>query len=310
MNEETLQTPLEIEAQAQATAEAADDYNPENVDILRDAAHIRARPGMYIGDTGTKGLHHLVYELVYNSVDEALAGFCNNIHVKIHVDGSLSVADDGRGIPVDIHPEGRQVDAGSGAHHRRRRRQVRQAHLQDLRRACTAWAPRRSPPCREWTEAEVRRNGKVYVQEYERGKPTTEVKELGASPGNRTGTKITFKPDPEIFHDATFDYDTLENRLRELAFLNKGLAIKLTDERIGKEETFVYEGGIAEFVEYLNRTEETLHKVALRRQDGRRRPRRGRLPVHRPARRSASAATPTTPTTPAAARTCPASAPP
>ena len=111
----------------------------------------------------------------------------------------------------------------------------------------------------EWTEAEVRRNGRVYMQEYERGKATSEVKDIGPA-GKRTGTTVTFKPDPEIFHDATFDYDTLEARLRELAFLNKGLAIKLTDERTGKEETFKYDGGIAEFVEYLNRTEETLHK--------------------------------------------------
>jgi DNA gyrase subunit B len=113
----------------------------------------------------------------------------------------------------------------------------------------------------EWTEAEVRRGGKVYMQEYERGHATTEVKELGASSGNRTGTKITFMPDPEIFHDATFDYDTLEVRLRELAFLNKGMAIKLTDERTGKEELFKYDGGVAEFVEYLNRSEEPVHKV-------------------------------------------------
>src|SRR5271168_1879444 len=109
MNEETLpiadDAALDKEAQDQATADAAENYSPENVDILRDAAHIRARPGMYIGDTGSKGLHHLVYELIYNSVDEALAGFCKNIHVKIHVDGSISVADDGRGIPVDMHPE-------------------------------------------------------------------------------------------------------------------------------------------------------------------------------------------------------------
>jgi DNA gyrase subunit B len=105
MNDESIPAPDDIEAQAQATADAADNYSPEHVDILRDAAHIRARPGMYIGDTGSKGLHHLVYELVYNSVDESLAGFCHNIHVKINDDGSLSVTDDGRGIPVDIHPK-------------------------------------------------------------------------------------------------------------------------------------------------------------------------------------------------------------
>ena len=149
----------------------------------------------------------------------------------------------------------------------------------------------------EWTEAEVRRNGKVYHQEYERGKAITASRKSAPSPDNRTGTKITFKPDPEIFHNATFDYDTLEVRLRELAFLNKGLAIRLTDERTGKEETFNSDGGIAEFVEYLNRTEETLHKVVLHGQDGRRRPRRGCLCSTPPARKSASAATPTTPTT-------------
>src|SRR5437868_5750270 len=181
MSEETVQSAIDIEAQAQATADAADDYNPENVDILRDAAHIRARPGMYIGDTGSKGLHHLVYELVYNSVDEALAGYCHNIHVKINDDGSLSVTDDGRGIPVDIHP-------------------------------------------------------KV-------GRPTLEVVLTTVGAG------------------AKFDYDTLENRLRELAFLNKGTAIKLSDALAGKEDTFAYKGGVAEFVEWLNRTEETFHKT-------------------------------------------------
>ena len=261
MNEETLQTPIEIEAQAQATADAAENYSPENVDILRDAAHIRARPGMYIGDTGNKGLHHLVYELVYNSVDEALAGFCHNIHVKINDDGSLSVADDGRGIPVDIHPKvGRPTlevvltTVGAGAKFDKRTYKT-SAGLHGMgAKAVTALS--------DWTEAEVRRGGKVFVQEYERGHPTTEVKELGASPGNRTGTKITFHPDPEIFHhDAKFDYDTLENRLRELAFLNKDTSIKLTDDLTAREETFAYKGGVSEFVEWINRTEETFHKV-------------------------------------------------
>src|SRR5687767_2883648 len=174
------------------------DYEGKNVDVLRDKDHIRARPGMYIGDTGSKGLHHLIYELVYNSVDEALAGYCKNIHVEIDVDGSLSVADDGRGIPVDIHPKiGRPtlevVLTSAGLHG-------------IGAKAVTALS--------DWTEAEVRRNGKVYVQEYERGLATTEVKEIGFTPGSRTGTKITFMPDKEIFKDATFDYDTLENRLR------------------------------------------------------------------------------------------------
>jgi DNA gyrase subunit B len=235
-------------------------YDSENVQVLRDAAHIRARPGMYIGDTGPKGLHHLVYELIYNSVDEALAGHCKNIRVEIDVDGSLSVADDGRGIPVDIHEKvGKStlevvlttVGAGAKFDHGAYKTS---AGLHGMgAKAVTALS--------EWTEAEVRRNGKVYVQEYERGHPTTEVTEIGLTPGHRTGTKITFKPDPEVFHDATFDFDTLEHRLRELAFLNKGLAIELVDKRTGKEEKFLAQGGVAEYVEYMNRSEETVHKV-------------------------------------------------
>jgi DNA gyrase subunit B len=215
---------------------------------------------MYIGDTSVKGLHHLVYELVYNSVDEALAGFCKNVHVTIHVDGSLSVADDGRGIPVETHPDvGKSTlevvltTVGAGAKFDKRTYKT-SAGLHGIgAKAVTALS--------EWTEAEVRRNGKVYKQEYERGPATTEVKEIGISPNNRTGTKITFKPDPDIFRDSTFSYDALEDRLRELAYLNKGLAIKLTDEKTSREEIFHAAGGVAEFVEWLNRTEETVHKV-------------------------------------------------
>ncbi len=235
-------------------------YEGGNVKVLRDAAHIRERPGMYIDDTASKGLHHLVYELVYNSVDEALAGFCKNIHVTLNVDGSLSVGDDGRGIPVDMHPtEGKSTlevvltKLGAGAKFDKDVYKT-SAGLHGIgAKAVTALS--------DWTEAEVRRNGKVYHQEYERGHASTPLKEIGAAPNNRTGTKITFHPDPEIFHTAAFDYDTLEVRLRELAYLNKGLAIKLADERTGKEETFHAQGGVAEFVEYLNRTEETIHKV-------------------------------------------------
>ncbi len=235
-------------------------YEGKNVNVLRDAAHIRERPGMYIGDTSNKGLHHLVYELVYNSVDEALAGFCKNIHVSIHVDGSLSVADDGRGIPVDIHPkEGKPTlevvltTVGAGAKFDKNTYKT-SAGLHGIgAKAVTALS--------EWTEAEVRRNGKVYKQEYARGFATTPVKEIGAAPNDRTGTKITFYPDSEIFRDRSFSYDTLEDRLRELAFLNKGLAIKLTDEITSKEETYLAEGGVAQFVEYHNRTEESIHKV-------------------------------------------------
>jgi DNA gyrase subunit B len=237
---------------------SSENYGPDRFKYLKDAAHIRQRPGMYIGDTSTNGLHHLVYELVYNSVDEALSGYCQVIHVKINMDGSLSVSDDGRGIPVEVHPEVNlptlqmvMTLAGSGAKFDKRSYKT-SAGLHGMgAKAVTALS--------EWTEAEVRRGGRVYKQEYERGKPTTEVKDIGAA-GNHTGTKITFKPDPEIFHGTTFHYDTLENRLRELGFLNKGLTIKLTDERDGKEETYKYDGGLAEFVQYLNRSEDVLLK--------------------------------------------------
>jgi DNA gyrase subunit B len=260
MNDENIavvDTP--ISADLAPAVNGAADYGSDNVQIFRDTAHIRQRPGMYIGDTSTKGLHHLVYELIYNSVDEALAGFAKNIHVKIDVDGSISVGDDGRGIPVEEHPEAKRptlevvlTTVGAGAKFDKRTYKT-SAGLHGIgAKAVTALS--------DWVEAEVHRDGKVFVQEYERGRATTEVIERGVS--KRTGTKITFHPDPDVFHDASFDYDTLEVRLRELAFLNKGLAIKLTDERAGtkKEEVFKYEGGIAEFVEYLNRNEDVLHK--------------------------------------------------
>jgi DNA gyrase subunit B len=249
------------ENQATAVAERPtgdEHYEGEDVDILRDAAHIRQNPGMYIGDTSTRGLHHLVYELVYNSVDEALAGYCKNIQVRIHADNSISVADDGRGIPVDIHPKAQRstlevvmTTVGAGAKFSKGTYKI-SAGLHGMgAKAVTALS--------EWTEAEVRRHGKVYVQQYERGHATGEVQEMGLSP-KRTGTKVHFKPDPLVFRTAQFDYDTLESRLRELAFLNKGLSIDLEDERTSKKEKFHYAGGVAEFVEHLNKTEETLHK--------------------------------------------------
>jgi len=246
-----------LAATDQAARDGAAKYGEDNVQIFRDTAHIRQRPSMYIGNTSASGLHHLVYELVYNSVDEALAGYCKNIHVKIDVDSSLSVNDDGRGIPVEEHHEAKRptlevvmTTVGAGAKFDKNTYKV-SAGLHGIgAKAVTALS--------EWVEAKVFRNGRAYVQEYERGKPITELKELGSA--KRTGTTITFKPDPEVFHEVSFDYDTLEARLRELAFLNKGLSIKLTDARTEKEETFKYEGGIAEFVQYLNRAEEVLHK--------------------------------------------------
>ena len=263
MNTDDTQPTTLPEPGVAAVGPAADGngaYNQDNVQILRDAAHIRRRPGVYIGDVGVNGLHHLLYELVYNSIDEALAGYCHNIHVKINLDGSATVADDGRGIPVEEHPEAKRptlevvlTTVGAGAKFDKNTYKV-SAGLHGMgAKAVTALS--------EWTEARVRRNGRVYMQEYERGKATSELKDMGAAADSKTGTTITFKPDPEIFHDATFDFDTLESRLRELAFLNKGLAITLHDERTGKKGAYHYEGGIAEFVAYLNRNDEAIHPV-------------------------------------------------
>jgi DNA gyrase subunit B len=227
------------------------------VKVFRDTAHIRERPGMYVGDTSVKGLHHLVYELVYNSVDEALAGHCRTIHVKVNPDGSISVSDDGRGIPVEEHPTEKRstlevvmTTVGAGAKFDKNTYKV-SAGLHGIgAKAVTALS--------EWVEAEVRRDGRTWFQEYERGSPITPVTDRG--PAMRTGTRITFKPDPLVFRDATFDWETLQARLRELAFLNKGLAIVLQDEAGAKEERFKYDGGIAEYVKWINRDDTTLHE--------------------------------------------------
>ncbi|MCS6978387.1 MAG: DNA gyrase subunit B [Gemmatales bacterium] len=256
---ERTSTVLEAEptAQQQATREAAEQYGASHIQVLKNAAHIRQNPGMYIGASNVAGMHHLLYEVVHNSVDEAMAGFCKEIVVTIHLDGSITVEDDGRGIPVEMHPTEKRstlelvmCEVGAGGKFSKDTYKV-SAGLHGMGiKAVNALS--------EWTEVEVRRDGKVYQQEYERGLPVSEVRVIGKS--NRNGTKITFRPDPEFFHDAAWDYDTLEARLRELAFLNKGLKIHLIDQRTGKEDTFLYEGGVREFVEYLNRNEEVLHK--------------------------------------------------
>src|SRR5262245_48956234 len=218
--------------QQRHSAEGAETYTGSNIKYLKDRDHIRHRPGMYIGDTGKNGLHHLVYELVHNCVDEALAGYCRNISVKLEVDGSCTVADDGRGIPVEPHPElgiptlevvATKVGAG-GKFDKGAYKVSAGLHGMGLK-AVTALS--------EWTEVQAQRNGRTHQQEYERGRATTEVKDIGAS--KRTGTKVTFLSDPLIFHDLELDYDTLASRFRELAFLNKGLSIKLEDARTGKK---------------------------------------------------------------------------
>jgi len=237
--------------------EANDAYGVANIQHLQNAAHIRHRPGMYIGNTSTSGLHHLVYELVYNSIDEALAGYCSAITIRLHVDGSCTVDDDGRGIPVEEHPEEKvptlqvvMTMLGTSGKFDNKAYKV-SAGLHGMgSKAVTALS--------EWTEARVRRNGRTYTQQYERGIASTELKDIGAS--DHTGTSITFRPDPTIFHEATFEFDALEERFRELAFLNRGVLIHLVDERDGREVRFQFHGGIAEFVEYLNKGEEGEHK--------------------------------------------------
>jgi DNA gyrase subunit B len=234
------------------------DYTDKNIKTLKDAAHIRQNPGMYVGNTQSAGLHHLVYEIVYNSVDEALAGFCHNIRVILHKDGSVSIADDGRGIPVGVKAdtgkstleEALTIAGTSGKFDNDAYRVSVGLHGMGAK-AMNALS--------EWCEAEVRRDGRVYKMEFERGYATSELQDLGPALDNKTGTTITFKPDPEMFGELTFDYDTLASRFREIAYLCRGLAISLADERDGRADTFRFEGGIAEYVVYLNQGETPEH---------------------------------------------------
>ena len=232
-------------------------YDASQIQVLEGLEPVRLRPGMYIGSTGPAGLHHLVYEIVDNSVDEALAGFCSHIRVTIEPDNSITVRDDGRGMPVDIHPKmgipaveviHTQLHAGgkfggggykvSGGLHG-----VGASVVNALSTKM---------------EVEVSRNGKIYRQEYARGKTMTKLEVIGES--TETGSFSHFWPDPEIFEDTVYDYDTLQRRLREMAFLNKGLRISIEDKRPGKEkkDSFHYEGGIKEFVAYLNKNKNQL----------------------------------------------------
>ena len=242
------------------------EYTEEHLKTLKDAAHIRQNPGMYIGNTQSAGLHHLVYEIVYNSVDEWMAGYCQHIRVILHKDGAVSVIDDGRGIPVGIRPEtGKSVleealtIAGTSGKFDNEAYRVSVGLHGMGAKAMNALS--------EWCEAEVRRDGRVYKMEFERGYATSELQDLGPAPPGQTGTTITFKPDPEIFGDLTLDYDTLADRFREIAYLCRGLTIALLDERDGRSDTFHFEGGIAEFVAWLNQGETVEHPpIYLRRQ--------------------------------------------
>ena len=232
-------------------------YDAEQIQVLEGLEAVRKRPGMYIGSTGSPGLHHLVYEIVDNSVDEALAGFCTNIQVTINKDNSITVEDDGRGMPVDMHPKMKlpAVEVihtvlhaggkfGGGGY-------KVSGGLHGVGASVVNALSTRM-------EVEVRRNGKIYTQAYERGKTVTPLEEKGNT--RKRGSKTTFWPDPEIFDATVYDYDTLSRRFREMAFLNKGVKISIKDDRYGHDDVFYYEGGIKQFVEYINRTKTPIHK--------------------------------------------------
>ncbi len=237
-------------------------YTDANVKTLKDAAHIRQNPGMYVGNTSSSGLHHIVYEVVYNSVDEALVGYCKQIKIVLHVDGSCTVADDGRGIPVGIKAEtGRStleevltVAGSSGKFDNAAYRVSAGLHGMGAK-AMNALS--------EWCEAEVRRDGRVYQMTFERGYAKTKIKDIGPSPVGVTGTTIRFMPDKEIFGDLTFVYDMLADRFRQIAYLNRGLNISIVDEREGRSDVFYTEAGIADYVAYLNRDEKVVHNPPI-----------------------------------------------
>jgi DNA gyrase subunit B len=237
-------------------------YDAKDIQVLEGLEAVRRRPGMYVGGTDIKALHHLVYEVVDNSIDEALANYCDNIEVVIHLDSSVTVVDNGRGIPVDIHPERKKPALelvmtmlhaggkfGGGGY-----KVSGGLHGVGLS-AVNALS--------EWFEVEVKRDGKIHFQRYQRGRPQAPLKVIGKVPKEETGTRQTFKFDTEIFTTEDLDYrfETLVQRFREMAFVTRGVTIHFRDERSDREMTFYFEGGITSFVRYLNRNRETLHPV-------------------------------------------------
>lgn len=240
--------------------EVETEYGAEAIKVLEGLAAVRKRPSMYIGNTSIEGLHHLVYEVVDNSIDEAMGGFCDFIDIQIYSDGSVSVIDNGRGIPVEMHKTEKipamevvmtKLHAG-GKFDNKSYKVSGGLHGVGVS-VVNALS--------EFLEAEVYKEGKVYFQRYEQGNVMTEMKVIRETAKN--GTRVLFKPDSEVFENTDFDFDTLAKRMRELAFLTKGVRIKIKDERTGKKKDFLYEGGIVSFVEYLNKNKDLLHKKAI-----------------------------------------------
>jgi DNA gyrase subunit B len=241
----------------------ADEYNEDKIRVLDDVEHVRTRPGMYIGGYNARGLHHLVYEIVDNSIDEALAGYCKSIHVKINADGSCTVTDDGRGIPVGIHPQMgvptvevvlANLAAGGKFDHDNDSAYKTSGGLHGVGASVVNFVS-------EWFEVEVQREGGIHHMEFARGRKSQDLKVIGKT--TKTGTKVSFKPDSTLFPDIEFKYEILAGRLRELAYLNAGVEIVLEDERNSKKEVLKFDRGLIQFVESLNEGKQVLHPTVI-----------------------------------------------